>query len=137
MSFGVKSGINIATTKDLITFPKNRVGWYVGGFSKIQIYKKFFLQPELLYSTKGYRTVNPNDNSKTVRRLNYLTAPILLGYKIDKKTSLVLGPELGYLLSAHLLFSNENFDISKNYPIKFDIGIDVGLSYKMTKNVGI
>ena len=27
ISFGVKSGINIATTKDIITFPKNRIGW--------------------------------------------------------------------------------------------------------------
>lgn len=33
VTFGVKSGINIATTKDLITFPKNRLGWYGGGLS--------------------------------------------------------------------------------------------------------
>ncbi len=42
VSFGVKSGINIATTKDLIAYPKNRVGWYARAFAKIPIHKKYF-----------------------------------------------------------------------------------------------
>ncbi|MGK2863777.1 MAG: porin family protein [Chitinophagaceae bacterium] len=137
VSFGVKSGINIATTKDLIAYPKNRVGWYAGAFSKIPIHKKLFLQPEFLYSTKGHKSYNQIGDSKLITRFNYLNVPILLGYKIDHKTSLFFGPELGYLTSAHLLVSDiENLNVSKNYPPKFDVGLAVGLNYKIIKNIG-
>ena len=54
VEFGVKSGINIATTKGIITFPKNRLGWYLGGSSYIPIQKKLFLQPELLFSSTDF-----------------------------------------------------------------------------------
>lgn len=136
VSFGVKSGINIATTRDLIAYPRNRLGWYAGGLAKIPIHKKFFLQPELLYSTKGNRSYNQIGTSKIVTRINYLNVPILLGFKIDKKSSLVFGPELGYLTSVHLDYSEGgNIDVTKNFPPRLDIGLDVGLNYKITYNI--
>lgn len=138
ISFGVKSGINIATTKDIITFPKNRIGWYVGGIANIPIHKNIFLQPELLFSTKGYRYIDGAFGSTTSRRLNYIAVPILLDYKIDQKLSLLFGTEIGYLLSAQLIFSNnERFNISKNYPVKLDVGLDIGLNYKIVRRIGI
>lgn len=134
VSFGVKSGINIATTKGLIEFVKNRVGWYGGGFATIPINEKFYLQPELLYSSKG--NGEKYKPYKTVLTLNYLDVPIVLGYKIDHKTSLVFGPELGYFLSAHRVYNNnENFNVSKNYPSKFDVGLDIGLKYMAIKDI--
>jgi hypothetical protein len=137
VNFGVKSGINIATTKDLIAYPKNRLAWHAGGFAKIPFHKKFFFQPELLYSTKG-NGVNQIGDPKTVFRFNYLNIPILLGYKIDHKTSVVFGPELGYLVSAHLIIAKtQNLKVSKNYPPKFDAGFDVGFFYVLTKDIGI
>jgi hypothetical protein len=136
VNFGVKSGINIATTKDIITFPKNRMGWYMGGLAKIPISKKFFLEPELIYSSKGYRYIDLSDGETVAMRLNYLTVPILLGYEIDHKTKVVLGTELGYLLKATNYFNKENFDATSNFPQKFDIGINIGLAYNITKSLG-
>ena len=40
IGFGVKSGMNIATTKGIIEFPKNKVGWYGGGFVIIPVSNK-------------------------------------------------------------------------------------------------
>ena len=137
VNFGIKSGINIATTKDLIAFPKNRIGWYAGGFAAIPLQKKFFLQPELLYSSKG------NGEKKytaltTVFNFNYLSIPILIGYNIDHKTSLVFGPEFGYLTSVHMVYEDgDNINVSKTYSPKIDAGLDVGLNYKIKKNIGI
>lgn len=143
VSFGAKSGINIATTKNLIAYPKNRIGWYAGGFATIPFRKKFFLQPELLYSSKGHRAIIDYSqiqlpDFKSSIRLNYLNALILLGYHIDHKTSLAFGPELGYLTSTHMVIDdNENFNVSKNYPTKFDAGFDVEINYKIVNTVGI
>lgn len=137
--FGIKSGINIATTKNLIEFPKNRIGWYAGASAIIQLHKNFFLQPELLYSSKGERTdkiIGAQD--KSVSRLNYLNVPILIGYKIDRKTVFVLGPEIGWLTSAQLKYYNGKFmNVSKNYPPKFDLGLDIGITYNIIKRIGM
>ena len=139
VNFGVKSGINIATVKDINSDPKNRIGWYAGCSAYIPMYMKFFFQPEILFSTKGYSDIGSlNETKKTATRLNYITAPLLFGYKIDHKTSLFFGPEIGYLTSAYQKTPyNEIFDVSHNFPVKFDIELDVGLNYKITKNAGI
>ena len=137
IKLGIKTGMNIATTKNLIAFPKNRVGWYAGGFAKIPIQNRFFLQPELLYSTKG-DGVNQIPDTKTVLRFNYFNAPILLGYKIDHKTFFLVGPELGYLATARMVINGtENLNVTKNYPNKLDVGLDVGINYEIIKEIGL
>ncbi len=140
VSFGMKSGINIATTKGLFAFPKNRIGWQAGGFAVIPLHKKIFLQSELLYSTKGngFNQINPFGAPNGVYRFNYLNLPILLGYKIDKKTSAFFGPEFGYLTSVREVYSdNDNFNVSNDFPTKFDVGLGVGLNYKIIKKACI
>jgi len=136
VSFGIKSGINIATTKDLIAYPKNRIGWYAGGIVKIHLKKKIFLQPEIIFSTQGDRSTNQVGLSNIALRLNYIKVPVLLCYKIDNRTFLFIGPELGYLASAHLAhLGNEIINVSKNYSSKFDAGLDIGLNYKLIKDL--
>ena len=137
VSFGIKSGINIATTNGLIAYPENRIGWYAGGIAVISLNKKLFLQPELLYSSKGDKSDNNNQTITMVTRLNYLNAPLLFGYKINNKLFLLFGPELGYLISAHIVFANNNIATTKSYPPKFDISLDLGVNYMFTKNIGI
>ncbi len=140
INFGVKSGINIATTRDFIEFPKNRVGWYAGGSAKTLLKKRYFLQTELLFSTKGNGVdqLNPIGAPNGVFRFNYLNFPIFLGYKIDHKTSVVFGAEFGYLISAQIFYQSVGTTIiSKNIPSKFDAGIDIGLEYNIIKNFGI
>lgn len=137
VNFGAKSGINIATTKGLLAYATNRIGWYGGGSATISLHKKLFFQAEFLYSSKGngekkYTAV------KTTFNFNYLDIPILLGYNIDKKTSLLLGPEFGYLMSAHMIYEDgDNENVSKTYAPKFDAGLDIGLNYKIEKKIGI
>lgn len=137
ISFGVKSGMNIATTKNIIAFPKNRVGWYIGGRTIIPVHKKIFLQPELLFSSKGYRYIDLSDGKTVAMRLNYLNMPILLGYRIDSKTKIALGPELGYLVKAINYLNKENFDATRSFPQRFDAGIAIGASYNISEIFGI
>lgn len=140
ISFGIKSGINIATVKDIIAFPKNRIGWYGGGFAAIPLHKKFSLELEALYSSKGYgvNQTNPLGAPNAVYRLNYLNLPVLLEYKIDRRTNAFFGPELGYLIMAREVYSTiDNFNVSNSYPPKIDVGLDIGLNYKIIKKASI
>ncbi len=138
IDIGVKAGANIATTKNLIEFPENRLGWYGGITAIIPFKKKLFVQPELFYSSKGYKSNNQFGSFYSSLRLNYLNAPVLVRYNFDTKTSVLLGPEFGYLLAARLIIGNENnINVLKQYPPRFDISACIGLQHRFTKNAGI
>ncbi len=139
ITFGVKSGMNIATTKDLTAIPKNRIAWYAGVVSIIPLQNKFFLQSELLYSSKGHRSPNEIGRSNITLRVNYINLPIMVGYKIDRKTSLLIGPELGYLINAKLKIADvrEPISVSKNYAPNVDLGMDIAVNYKLKKNFSV
>lgn len=133
----IRTGINIATTKNLIAFPKNRVGWYGGVSIHIPVHKTLFLQPELIYSSKGNRVDQIVGGFKS-DRLNYLNIPVLFNYSFDKKTSIVIGPEFGYLLSAVAVLDGGNtFNVTKQFPPKFDLAASAGLHYMLINNIGI
>ncbi|HEU5167026.1 MAG TPA: porin family protein [Chitinophagaceae bacterium] len=134
VSFGIKSGINIATTKNVIAFPENRVGWYSGVASSIPLQRKFYLQPELIYSSKGDKTDNQGGTMVIVRRLNYINFPLLIGYHFDQKTAVVFGPEFGYLVGARLIIGENNLNDIERTPPRFDIGASVGLHYKLLRH---
>lgn len=137
VSVGLKSGINLATTKDLVAFPLKRVGWYAGGLATIPICHNFFFQPELLLSSKGYRAKDFADGDVVAFRLNYINTPILIGYKIDTKTRLLAGAELGYLIKAinYAYGSAESF--TSRFPHKFDVGFALGADYGINQTIGI
>jgi Outer membrane protein beta-barrel domain len=138
-TMSVRAGINVATTKNLYVFPKNRTGWYGGISVQIPVNKKLSVQPELLYSSKGDGIDQIVGGYKS-ERLNYLNIPVLLTYSFDKKTSIVFGPEFGYLLSDILVVLNgggTTINVTKSHPSKFDVAAGLGLQYKLIKNIGI
>src|SRR4051812_35089361 len=75
-----KSGLNISNINKYGNDPRERVAWYCGASARINIYKKFFFQPELLYSSKG-NVYTSLINHTSATRLNYITAPLLLGFQ--------------------------------------------------------
>ncbi len=138
INFGLKSGINISTTRNIIAFPQNKLAWYGGAFMEIPLNEKLYIQLDFLYSIKGFKTkaLLISNTEYIVEKQTYLNVPILLGFNINKKTSLLFGPEPGYRIGARNLYFGNNIDVSKNYVPKFDIGLDVGLKYALTNNIG-
>lgn len=127
----IRAGLNIASTKNLIAFPKNRLGWYGGVACSYFLSGKFALQPELAYSSKGYRYIDFSDGETIAMRLQYLSVPLLVKYRIDRKTSALIGSEFSYLLKATNRFSHSNFDASSSFPKKLDVGLCFGLQYNL------
>lgn len=105
---GVKGGANITKVDGKSFKDEFRYGYALGGFMEVRMGNKFVLQPEVLfnqYSTtldsnvkNVYQDVFNNDQSKV--KLNYLSIPILLNYKlIGSFLSLQAGPQFSVLMN--------------------------------------
>lgn len=143
ISVGVKAGANIANVYDSEGDDFNadgRLGLATGVFVAIPIGQFLGVQPELLFSQKGYQsagTVLGFDYSYT-RTSNYIDVPILLALKPSSFVTILLGPQYSYLVKQTDVFENpfsdatveeefENDNLRKN-TFGFVGGLDINLS---------
>ena len=121
--YGVKGGFNFANVKHIgSTDNKMRLGFNTGFFMQIGIVKQFMIQPEILYSVKGYSFPATVYNSNGTLRLNYLAIPVLARFSRAAGFALLFGPEFGLLLNANSEFDGKDHDVSRNFR-KLDIGV--------------
>jgi hypothetical protein len=104
---GIKGGANITKVDGKSFEDQFRYGYHLGGFAEIGLGNKFGIQPEVLFNQytstldSNYNHVyqdvfNSNQNVK----LNYLSIPILLNYKLlGNFLSIQAGPQFGVLLN--------------------------------------
>lgn len=131
---GLKGGLNIAKAKNLTACPQERYSFHAGVNLQKILGKRVFLQPELLYSSKGHSFTSDFASHDGANRLNYLSIPILFGYLVDDKLSILFGPEFNYLLKSAIRYDRVVSNFTKHYP-RFDTGIDLGTAYKITKKL--
>jgi Outer membrane protein beta-barrel domain len=82
-------------------------GYHLGAFAEVGLGKKWFIQPELLWSQLQTQTGTDFEDifnnavsgakDKTIK-LNYLSIPISLNYRLLDWLSLQAGPQFGILL---------------------------------------
>lgn len=104
---GIKGGANIVKVDGQSFKDEFKYGYHLGGFAEIGVSHKLAIQPEVLFSQysttvdSNYKSVYQNvfnSNQSTVR-LNYLTVPILLNYKLlGNFLVLQAGPQVGILM---------------------------------------
>jgi Outer membrane protein beta-barrel domain len=103
---GVKAGANVTKVDGASFKDQFRYGYHLGGFVEVRMGNKLVLQPEVLfnqYSSKldsNYKNVYQNVfNGNSNIKLNYLSIPILLNYKvIGSFLSIQAGPQVGILI---------------------------------------
>ncbi len=103
VGFGIKGGANFATLggADVNQYIKSRTGFVVGGYVTVGLPFLFTIQPEVLYSSKGY--IFQPANTKSTLSLLYFEIPVLIKYSLPVpmlNPSVYVGPEVGMLLSA-------------------------------------
>ena len=109
--FGVRIGANFSNvydTKGDNFKADNKIGFVFGGFLSVPVSKYIGIQPEVLYSQKGYKT------SGSVLGLNYdythtsyyLDIPILLAFKPIPVLSIQIGPQYSYLMKQKNEFNS-------------------------------
>ncbi|WP_276483362.1 porin family protein [Paraflavitalea pollutisoli] len=134
---GVKGGININNVRYRDSNPNTAsVGYYLGALFIIPIGDGLVLQPELLYSKKGYRSPLVGANGQVTSRMNYINLPLLLSVPVATKFQLYAGPEFGYLVKATSKYGSNKDDITDRYQ-HFDWGLDAGGSYWLTNQLAI
>lgn len=145
--FGVKLGANYSGIgqKGLVNTFNGQSGTasYFGNATQIAganigIYANFgkdkiVVQPEVLYSMKGFK------NGSKKYGFNYINVPILVGYKVAPEFTIMLGPEIGYLLNQanpYPLYFTDNFKsldygavLAGTYHINEKIGINLRYNY--------
>ena len=130
---GVRAGLNIATvTGGDGTDTKPLTGIYAGVFKEITIVPLiFFLQPELQYSSQGYK-IEDTDYS-----INYINIPVMAKVYALKMFSLEAGPQVGFKISDNFEGDAgdnlETFDtaIAGGLGLNFPFGLGINARYVM------
>ncbi len=132
---GVKAGANVTKVNGQSFKDQFRYGYALGGFMEVRLGNHFVLQPEVLwnqYATKldsNYKHVyqdvfNGNANVK----LNYLSIPIVLNYKlIGSFMSLQAGPQFGILIDQSKTLLQNGGNAFKNG----DLSMLAGVQFKL------
>ena len=125
LMFGLKAGLNHSNVYDAQgeAFIANaKFGFVGGGFLSIPIGKYLGVQPEILYSQKGFegRGVLLGSSYELTRTTSYLDVPLLISLKPTRFVTLLAGPQFSYLLRQRDVFSNTSTTIQQQQEFKND-----------------
>ncbi|MBA2613578.1 MAG: PorT family protein [Bacteroidetes bacterium] len=85
-----------------------KVGFAGGFFMELPFGKYFGIQPECLYSQKGFKAEGKflNNKYQFTRTTTYLDIPIQLAFKPSEFITLLAGPQISYLISQKDVFTS-------------------------------
>lgn len=103
LSFGVKGGVNFSNVYDSQGenfVADGKAGFVAGGFVTIPLGKIFGLQPEVLYSQKGFKSSGTflGTTYSMTRTTDFIDVPLLVSIKPVEFVSILFGPQFSYLV---------------------------------------
>ena len=115
--FGIKIGANLSNVydsegEDFVA--DSKLGLAGGAFVSIPLGKFIGIQPEVLFSQKGFKSSGTflGIDYETTRTTDYLDVPLLFAIKPLPMVTVLFGPQFSYLLKQKDEFTNDN--IRKN-----------------------
>jgi hypothetical protein len=133
---GFKAGANLTKVDGKSFSEQFDYGYNLGGFADIGLSKNLSFQPEVLFNQysstldSNYRAIYENvissDQSKV--KLNYLTIPLLLDYKLIGPIHLQAGPQFGILMNHDKTFLQNGENAFKNGDFSMVAGAEVRLA---------
>jgi hypothetical protein len=104
MEVGAKAGLNLcglglSSDGKLVGAKYNGLtSFHVGAYGSIR-FKKYGIQPEIVFSKQG-QTYNTPNYTGLRTELNYINIPIMFKYYPFGGVSIQVGPQIGFLMSA-------------------------------------
>ncbi len=144
LQIGAKVGLNYSNVYDakgeeFKADPK--IGYAVGAYLSIPIGTYLGVQPEVLYSQKGFKATGKilGFNYDFTRTTSYLDIPIYFAIKPSEFITILVGPQYSYLLSRKDVFATavttieqeqqfENDNIRKN-TLGASLGVDINVNH--------
>ncbi|HKL34464.1 MAG TPA: porin family protein [Tangfeifania sp.] len=140
--FGFKGGLNLSNMTVEGNDDSNlKAGFHAGVFNKIGITESFSIQPELLYSAKGFK-LNYDESAiadgETQFNLNYIDLPVKLVFNLSRDFEFQLGPYFSYLAGANVdtdaevleFFNIDSTDeLDRENFNAFEVGLTGGLGF--------
>lgn len=134
---GIKGGANIIKVDGKSFKDEFRYGYHIGGFMEIGINHKWSINPEVLFNQYAttvdssfksiYQNVfNPSYQSNV--KLNYLSIPIILNYKVIGPLSIQAGPQFGILMDKNKTLLQNGGNAFKNGDFAMLAGAQVKLA---------
>ncbi len=123
--FGVKGGLNYSNVYDtqgdeFKADPK--LGLVAGGFLSIPIGKYLGVQPEILYSQKGFKATGRALGStyEFTRTTSYIDIPLMIQLKPSGMVTIMAGPQYSYLIKQKDVFTNSTASVAQEDEFKND-----------------
>lgn len=98
----------------------DKLGFHIGGFYELDLSEKTVFRPKLMYSQQGNRGVYRNFRTE---KMDYINIP--LDFKFYDTTYLLIGPQVGFLVSEG------NSIFSSSTRSSFDAGLKLGIGQKI------
>jgi hypothetical protein len=116
-TFGVRAGVNFTNVTGDDLENKMKAGFNIGVNAEIPVASEFYLQPGLLFSTKGAKA----DEGDGKLNLSYLEVPINFLYKPtlgDGKLILGFGPYVGFGIGGKFKDGDAEVDVKFKNDVK-------------------
>jgi hypothetical protein len=125
VQFGFKVGANLSNVYDSKGEEFNadpKFGLATGTFLTIPIGKFLGVQPELLFSQKGFQATGRflGNPYKFTRTTNYIDMPLLFALKPCNEITLLAGPQYSYLMKQRDVFTDSNTSDAQEKEFKND-----------------
>jgi len=143
IKFGANNTISSISESDYIKFD-SEIGLNFGAFMNYPVSSKIALRPELLYSTQNlavkaelFNTTGQTlDLNKSTQKETYINLPVLIKYNFTEKFSILLGPQIGYIINNDDRIILEGririFDKAKD---RLNFSSNIGLSFKINEKI--
>jgi opacity protein-like surface antigen len=149
LHFGIRGGLNLSAIvrdDDAPNFDtKMKPGFQAGVYLQLPITSGFSVQPEVLFSQKGYKASGSLLGTNYDYRVttNYIDVPLLAKFTPVKNFGIVVGPQFSFLTNTTTKFKaggteledqvdNDNDNLRNNI-----LGGLAGVEFGITKNVTI
>lgn len=146
LRFGLKAGTNFSNVYDAQNEDFNadpKFGFAGGAFLSIPIGKYLGVQPELLFSQKGFKGEGRilRSDYEFTRTTSYIDVPIQFAFKPSEFLTIVAGPQYSYLINQKDDFNSSVVSYSQEQEFENDnirkniLGLVTGLDINIKKMV--
>ena len=125
IALGFKAGLNVSNIYDCSKEnfnTKSKTGFAGGFFLALPVCRYFGIQPELMYSQRGFKGAGRfmGSDYDLSRTSGYLDVPLFLSFKPLEGISVLFGPQYSFLLHQHNSFSNSSLTSDQEQAFKND-----------------